>query len=208
MRILLFILLLLIPLVAAAELQECPRVLYSNEVPCTVLSSYKPDAGCTGQVFIYFENETLVQTKDWKNSTPFCKFHWNISQANSTYVYNSSIESGVINIIQEDNMLSIIILQVCLIAFFILIGIPHKFGFVKFLSWSLALLEIVMSIWIVYLNELSISIINYLYINSLIALFCGGFIGLYTIIMLMVRLSKPDEKVVEDDGYSKFVYGK
>ena len=64
-------------------------------------------------------------------------------------------------------MLSIILVQIGLVIFFILIGIPHKFGFVKFMSWGLAVIEILITVWMVYIKESGGSITQLLWINAI-----------------------------------------
>lgn len=102
-------------------------------------------------------------------------------------------------------MLSIILLQIFLIAFFVAIGFPHKFGFLKFTSWAMAVIELLMTVWMVYITETGGSIDNLLYINAYAVLVLGGLLGFITVIMVMVRLMTK-EKPVEDDGYTKFVF--
>lgn len=101
-------------------------------------------------------------------------------------------------------MLSIILVQIGLVIFFILIGLPYKFGFLKFLSWAMAALEILMTVWMVYIVETGSEITQLLYVNAYAVLVIGGLLGFIAIFMVMVRLMTK-EKPVEDDGYTKFV---
>jgi len=102
-------------------------------------------------------------------------------------------------------MLSIILLQLFLVGVFIMMGIPHKFGFVKFTVWGLAVLELLITVWLVLLNEQGESIVDLLSLNSYIVLVFGGLFGFITVFMVMVRLMVKD-KPVEDDGYTKFMF--
>ena len=139
-------------------------------------------------------------------STDYETLYHNITINNTgTYCYNSSIESGCITLSREDNMLAIILLQIFLIAFFVVIVYPHKFGVMKFFSWSMAIIEILMTVWMVYINEIGESINIYLYINAYGVLVIGGLLGFITLFMVMVRLMTKD-KPVHDDGYTKFVF--
>lgn len=122
------------------------------------------------------------------------------------YCYNSSIDSGCITLMKADNMLSIILIQIGLVVFFIMVGLPFKFGFAKFTSWSLALLEIVMTVWMILINETGGDIIYLLVVNSLITLVFGGILGFMAIFMLMAKLSTGTGKKLNDDGYTKFLY--
>lgn len=211
MKIYLIFLLLLIPLVSATEYLECSRHGQAiNEIPCIVQSSYRP-LNCTGEIKIY-RNNTLIQNISWYEAVPFCEFSWNISSPIATYTYNSTIESGMVTLSQRDedtNLLGIIALQIFLVAFYIIIGLPHKVGFVKFIAWGLGIIELMVTIWIVYLNEAGASITEFLYLNSIINLILGSAFGIFTLIIMMVKLSNPGkESNIKDDGYTKYVFPK
>jgi hypothetical protein len=207
--LLILILCLLIIIPFSFGLEECSRHgQLTEDVPCRVISSWKPDTGCDEPVYIYQENGTIVQTQQWNDSIPFCSFNWNITTPITTYVYNSSIEDGVITLEKQDNMLSIILLQMFLIAFFILAGLPHKVGLVKFFSWSMAMIQLGMAVWMVYINEAGGEIVGLLYLNTLITLIIGGIIGLFTLVVIQIKLVSLDKNSgLNDDGYTKFVFG-
>ena len=101
-------------------------------------------------------------------------------------------------------MLSIILVQIGLVVFFIVVGLPYKFGFAKFTAWSMAALEILITVWMVYINELGNSITIYLYVNALASLVLGGLLGFFAIIMLMGKMATGEGKKLADDGYTKF----
>lgn len=203
MRIyLLLMILAIIPMTAAIE---CQRDMVKDDIPCTIYSSWKPVAGCTGQLDVYIPNGTLVQNINWQQSAPFCHATFNISEV-GTYIYNSSINDGVIVIEAEDNMLSIILLQMFLVSFFILIGIPHKVGFTKIFSWSLAIIELLMAVWMIYINEVGGDITSLMYTNAIAILIIGGFLGFITLFRVMTKLANPDGDELYDDGYTKFMY--
>jgi len=200
-----FILLLLIPLVFAMELPECKRTETNDNIPCVIPSSYRPSDGCLKEIDIYSGNGTLVQNSTYSDYIPNCKFVWNITTID-TYQYNSTIDTGVITVTKKDNMLAIIIAQIFIISFFTLIGFPHKLGFVKFFLWSMAMAELIMTIWFVYMLEANLDITPFLYINSIVALIIGGTFGLLSIYAMMVKLINPsNKKVVNDDDYTKYV---
>lgn len=203
-KLLLLMLLLMIPIVFSAE-EECQRVQLTKDIPCTIISTFKPSTGCDQNVSIYTENGSLVQVSSWNDSTPFCKFSWNISSPIGTYVYNSSIEEGVITLERADNMLSIILSFMFIIAFYIAIGVPHKPGFVKFLTWGLALLELLMMVWIIWIVESGGSILGLLELNAIATLLIGGFLGVFSLFVIMRKMMKADDKMGNDDAYTKWV---
>lgn len=103
-------------------------------------------------------------------------------------------------------MLSITLIQIGLVIFFIAVGLPHKFGFLKFISWAMALIEALITVWMIYIVEIGQSITELLYINAISCLIIGGTLGFIAIIMLMAKLSTGTGKKLEDDGYTKFVF--
>ena len=103
-------------------------------------------------------------------------------------------------------MLSIILVQIGLVFFFIMIGIPHKFGFVKFMSWGLAVIEILVTVWMVYIVEAGESITELLYINAISILIIGGFLSFMTIMMLMAKMMTWKGKKIHDDPYTKWIF--
>lgn len=117
-------------------------------------------------------------------------------------------KSGKATVENTPNILAIMIIQIALITFFILIGLPFKFGFAKFTSWSIALLEIVITMFMVYAVEAGGDILIFLLVNWLITLIFGGILGFMAILMTMVKLSTNDEdkSKIADDGYTKFIF--
>lgn len=195
-------LLLLIPLVFGIE---CQRVTLTGNVPCTIISSYKPITGCDSNISYYDTSGLNVLNSTWSNSVPFCNTTFSISTA-GTYIYNSSIENGVIVVEQVDNMLSIILTQLFLIAFFVIIGLPHKVGFVKIFSWSLAIVELLLTVWFIYIVESGGDINSLLYVNAIGILIVGGTLGFITLFAVMYKLMHPDdEKKIADDSYTKWI---
>lgn len=202
-----FIFLFLFPIVYAldTELDECGRFILNSESPCLVISSYVPTDGCLNNVTVYFQNTTVSFNASWVDYTPFCAFQFNETAA-ATYIYNSSVEDGIITVRREDNMLSLILVQIGLVIFFIILGLPFKFGFAKFLSWSLAAVQVFITMWIIYLNETGVEFTYLLFINYFFILIVGGILSVVAIIMLMTKMSTGEGKKLNDDGYTKFVF--
>ena len=106
-------------------------------------------------------------------------------------------------------MLSIILVQIFIVAFFVIIGIPHKFGVVKFFTWGLAVIEFAVTVWMIYLSETGQSLEQFLYLNSISVVILGGAFGSFSLIMFIARMAKADDDdQVADDGYTKWVFGK
>lgn len=96
----------MIPFVYGME--ECQRVQDVNDIPCSLISSWKPSTGCNITIDVYGEDGTLVQNINWTDSQPYCNASFNISTI-GTYTYNSSIEDGVVNVEADNLMLSLTI---------------------------------------------------------------------------------------------------
>ncbi len=134
---------LLLPIVLSIE---CNRVTQPKDIPCMIISSWKPSAGCSENLTIYMENGTESQVLEWGDLNAFCNATFNVS-TEGTWIYNSSIEDGIIEIKSEDNMTSlgiIIFLLTLNIALFIA---PFKISFsqnnptdfvIKNMVWILA----------------------------------------------------------------------
>jgi len=184
---------------------ECQRTTSTENIPCTLVSSWKPSSGCDSNMSVYFNGEN-VQNLSWQNGLPYCNATFNLTEA-GIYQINSTIEDFVITLERPDNMLSIILLQIFLIAFFIVIGLPHKVGFVKILTWSIAVLEVLVTVWMVYINEIGGQITNILHWNAITVLIIGGLMGFITLLMINVKLMNVEKnKGLEDDGYTKWMY--
>jgi hypothetical protein len=191
--------------------QECGRFMFLSDLPCIQPSSWKPTDSCSLYNISIFNSENQsIQNLTWSDADPKCIFTFgeNITET-GIYYWEGQIENGVITLERENNMLSIIILQIFLIAFFIVIGIPHKIGFVKLLSWSFAIIEVLISVWMIYTVESNGEINNLLYFNAIGMLTIGGLLGFISLFAYLRRLADVDnEKSMQDDSYTKFVFQK
>jgi len=122
---LILIALVLIPIVMSIE---CQRVMEPKDIPCTIISTWKPSDGCIKGLSIYSDSGESLHNTTWKTSTPYCNFTFNISDQ-GTYIYNSSIDDGVVVVQSEDNMTSLGVIIFLLALNSVLFGLPF---FVKF----------------------------------------------------------------------------
>ena len=129
----------MITIVAAVE--ECQRVMKTSDIPCIVYSSYRP-ADCNAQVLIFNNTPENILNTTWQNSTPFCKFTWNLSGI-MTYSYNSTIETGMITIEADDNMIFLLFIPLALCFFFIFWGNSLD-AEQEPLKWFMRLLSLIM----------------------------------------------------------------
>jgi len=100
-------------------IDECHRAQSPENIPCMIISSWKPSVGCSGELEIYSETGNLLATKYWDNHTIYCNTTFNYTGM-QTYVFNSSIEDGVIQVIDSGTwLLGILILPLGLSFLFI-----------------------------------------------------------------------------------------
>lgn len=109
---------------------ECMRITEPKDIPCIIYSTWKPTTGCSGDIEIFSENGTLVETTTWQDSIPYCNATFNITEE-GTYAYNSTIEDGIVVVESEDNMTSLGIIIFLLILNGALFYIPFKIQFSK-----------------------------------------------------------------------------
>lgn len=109
----------MIPLVTAVE--ECQREQDPTEIPCSVISTWVPSAGCSAyNISVYNGSGVNIENYTWSEYSVTCSFIFNISEY-GTYQYNSSIENGVINVKEENKMwlLGILLIPLGLCFFFV-----------------------------------------------------------------------------------------
>lgn len=116
----------LVPLAMSQD--ECQRKMEPRDVPCQIISSYLPLDGCNKTLEVYNTSGGMMQTKNWSLMVPFCNASWNIS-TQGTYVYNSTIESGVVVIQSEENMTSLGVIFFVLILNLVVFLLPMFFQF-------------------------------------------------------------------------------
>jgi len=120
-----FIILFLIPIVSAIE---CQRVIEPKDIPCTIISSWKPSTGCIEKLSIFSQSGDLLQNITWQTSIPFCNATFNITEQ-GTYIYNSSIEDGIIVVRSEDNMTSLGVIIFLILLNGVLFYLPFRVQF-------------------------------------------------------------------------------
>lgn len=108
----------MIPIAYAIE--ECQRVTDPGDIPCMIVSSWKPSAGCASyNLSIFNATGSHFQNVTWGERNPFCNVTFNVT-AMGVYHYNSTIEDGIINV-EGSKMwiLAILLLPLGLCFFFI-----------------------------------------------------------------------------------------
>lgn len=193
-------LILLLPNVLALE--ECKRFNTPQEIPCTVVSTFKDNICNISNGTIFNEIGTPISNYTWEEYSPKCAFNFTITTV-GTYYYNgsNSIEEGIINVILDDNMLSIVIVQGIIILGFIGLGFVNKNLKLKFFSFGMALIEIIFTFGLVYAREINTNINTLMRANLLILMVLGFGIGMislalhvYSIVNMQKEESEEKEK--------------
>lgn len=134
-------LLFVTPLVGALE--ECQRVQNPTDIPCTIRSSWLPSTGCSETFYIFNETGGNIYNLSWAASPPFCNVTWNYTDQ-ATYIYNSSIEAGVITVASTDFFIMGILLIPIILAFFFVYYSNHFKEEYPAIGWLFKLLALAM----------------------------------------------------------------
>ena len=174
-----------------AIIKECPRTVYIQDLPCNVISSYNNSGNCDVNSSIWLQNNTIVQNITWAEYTPNCFFTFNIKTP-AIYQYGG-IETGVITVEANNNMLAIVLVYLILIAYFSLVAYIIQNIQLKFLCISLAILQILMLCGTIYANEGGFDYLPMLKINFTMMLILGFALG------VLAFFSKSLKQFTEED---------
>jgi len=145
--------LLLIPLTTA--LPECMRETQVADIPCNIISTWKPNNCAEYNLTLYNESGINIINITWGNFTPYCNATFNYSDV-GTYHYNSSIESGAITVVGDRSMIAAIIILIPLVlGLFLLIGafsLSQQHTPIKVFMLLLSLLTIFVSFHFAMIN--------------------------------------------------------
>lgn len=106
MRIFIYVMVMLALIPLAFAMDECQRIEEPKDIPCTIYSTWKPADCAAFNLTVFNESDNVVQILTWNNLTTVCNATFNITQK-GIYLYNSSIESGVIEVEAKDNMIGL-----------------------------------------------------------------------------------------------------
>lgn len=88
------LILVLIQIAAALPLKECGRFMQPKDIPCNIITSWKPSTGCNTKITIFNSSGDIIQVGNFSLFTPKCNYTMNISTL-GTFNYNSTIQDGV-----------------------------------------------------------------------------------------------------------------
>lgn len=99
---------MLLVIISVTAIEECQRHQLPKDLPCMIYSTWKPIDCAAYNITVYNSTDEVIQIRPWGNLTTICNTTFNLTQG-GIYFYNSSIESGIIEIEAEDNMTSLAI---------------------------------------------------------------------------------------------------
>ena len=187
--LLIFLLICLIPLANALDI--CTDTKEISQ-PCQMMT---PSMNCTDYNYsILSTNGTIVETGNL-TLVNLTVYSFNFTQGEGDYViYLCDETTREVRVTTEDDTLIAIILMFAIsIIFFSILGFVGKVGFLKYASYSLAFIEMVIGIGLIYVNYAGADITGLLRINFYCILIIG--IGL----LLGTLFLKPAQMIESDD---------
>lgn len=167
-------------LVFSTSLKECPRTATKESIPCIVATSYLPSLPCGNYNYsIINQNNISIENGTWQQTVTSCQFTFTYNTPD-IYFWNSSIESGVITVERENNMIAIILVFILLISYFAILGLINNATQLKFLCFSLSILELILMVAIIYVAEGSGDYLVLLSVNFYAILIIGFGLGIMT----------------------------
>lgn len=130
-KIILLIAVILVLAVGASALKECQRTTMVNDIPCEIISSYHPSAGCGSyNMTIYNSSNQIIENATWGDYAPFCNVTFTHTKP-QTYIWNSTLDSGVI-VVEGDESQMILLLGIFILLINIAVAwLPFKARFSK-----------------------------------------------------------------------------
>ena len=112
-KLILLMLVLIVPI--AFAIPECGRFMSVSDIPCNIISSWKPSGNCGDyNLTIYNSSGEIYQITEWGNYTPVCNTTFNITVL-GTYYGNSTPEDIIITIREDAKIISAVLVLIPLI---------------------------------------------------------------------------------------------
>ena len=189
-------------LVNASILQECSRTMTAQDIPCIQPTSYFPSQPCKNyNISITNQQNQSVENLTYYSGLVNCQFVFTQTTPN-IYYWNSDIESGVITIEANKDMMAVIIVFIGLIAYFALLGWLNKSAQLKFLCFGLSIIELILMVGCIYLSETGGNYPILLQINFYSVLVIGFGLGMITIFAKYTELVTDDPNLLANEQTS------
>ena len=131
---------------------ECQRTQTTDNIPCEVISSWKPGSCINYNLSIYNSTGNNIQNLTWQEYYPVCYFNFTTTSI-GTYCYNSTIENGCITIQEDTNMqIGLVIAMGLIVALFMWLAfkLEESHGLLKLLLIfiSIGLITLIPSVFL------------------------------------------------------------
>lgn len=199
--IILFLSLIFSTLVYAENIDECLRVQKVEDTPCQVFSTWKPQNCSLYNATIYNETNAAIQNVTWHNLPTKCVFNFT-ETVPQTYIYNSSIDTGII-VLEAGDMIGVVLSSIAFMVFFLIMAFVVNATFIKILGYMMVAYQAVILSFLVYANQFGESITGTLKMNFLIVTYVSlavVLLGLFAMVLKWVRM---DEDVDMDKKWVK-----
>jgi hypothetical protein len=191
----------------AISIPECQRQTKATDIPCNIISSWDPGT-CSNYNISIYNTSGVIMNVTWQDYNIVCSGLFNISVPGS-YNYNSSIESGIITVVGDDEMiLTLLLIPVAVMFFFLYYGHTLEEG-QEPLKWFFRLLALLMLIVIFGGANIAISM-NPAYTNFLslydmgvVGMIVWGMIGLMMVYVIYKIFASFREKKEDDILYGR-----
>jgi hypothetical protein len=190
-----YIILVLLMFQIAFAMEECMREQISKDIPCFLVTTWTPTNNCnTYSAKIFNESGILLDIHTFGSigDSGRCNITFNHTELGQYYI-NSSIETWNVTITKENNMLAIIISIGILIAFFIALAILNENLPLKFISFGIAVIQVILMLGLVYAYESNLNYINLLRINFYSTLIIGFGMAMITLILRSMKMINPSK---------------
>ena len=188
-KIIILIILLMIPIVLSIE--ECEDIQLVKKIPCQITATWNYTQPCNSHnvtVYNSTNNNIINYTFQELGESPLCVFEWNVTTLGSyTYLIDTG-DTGNITVARQDNMIAIIIGLIFVMIFFAVFGFVFDNWGAKILGYGIALIQLLNIVYILYINELNMSLAPALKLNFTITLWLAFGIGMISMIMLVLSL--------------------
>lgn len=190
--------LLMVSLVTAVD-PICQDIMHPEELPCQIVSTWKYDDCNLTQIKIYNSVPTLLDTRNFTDFGIRCSLEWNYSDIDSYFWNVTNGDSGYITVeVNEKKMIAIVIGFIAAIIFFAAIGLLNpgkeigKTG-IRIFGYGMALIQLLSLVFILYANEIGVSLVTVLKINFTVMLILVFGIFMLMLIYLTGRLINPSD---------------
>ena len=196
-QILILMILLLIPIVYGATIDMCEEVIKPN-VTCKMIT---PVINCTNYTYEIINKSGTIVTTNNLTLHEDDLYYFNFTEENGEYTVKLCDDTTTQIFVdrRENNMIAIIIGLIIVIVSFAILGALAKDLPVKVYGFSIAVIELVLLVFVLYLGELEATLVPILRTNFYAIFLSAGAMGLIALIRYWIRLMDIGDNLVSED---------